>query len=170
MINSILFFKYIKNENYKNAKSILLFLLLINIISFNFYSIDYHLVLSILLIGSIIDIKTYKIPNYISLSIFLLGLVTLNYNIEINFIISSMLIILLLAFSFFKNSIGMGDIKLLIAFLIYLGGEYFILLIFILATLLFFFSLYIIIKKSDFKKIPLVPFITISYIFIGVLI
>lgn len=170
MINSILFYKYMKNEKYINANCILLFLLFINIISLNFFSIDYHFVLSILLIASIIDIKTYKIPNYISFSIFLIAILTINYNIEINFIMSFIMIAFLFFFSHFKNAIGMGDIKLFISLLTYLGGEYFILLIFVLSILLFFFSLYIILKKSDLKKIPLVPFITISYILIGVLI
>ena len=170
MINSILFYKYLNHEKYYNGKYILLFLLLINIISLNFFSIDYHLVLSILLTGSIIDIMTYKIPNYASFSIFLIGLLTINYNIEINFIISLVLNICLFFFSYFKNSIGMGDIKLFISLLIYFGGEDFIILIFIMSILLFFFSLYTIFKKNYLKKIPLVPFITFSYILMGVLI
>lgn len=170
MINSILFYKYMKNEKYIKANSILLFLILINIISLNFFSIDYHLILSILLIGSIIDIKTYKIPNYISFSILLIGLMTINYNMEINFIMSFIIIIFLFFFSYFKKSIGMGDIKLFISLLTYLGGEYFVLLIFVISIFLFFFSIYIILKKSDLKQIPLVPFITISYILIGALI
>lgn len=170
LINSILFYKYMKREKYINSKYILLFLLLINVISLNFFSIDYHLALSILLIGAIVDIKTYKIPNYIVLSIFLLGLIKLKCNIEFNFIMSLVVIIFLFVLANFKNLIGMGDIKLFISLLIYLGGERFILLMLILSVLLFFFSIFIIVKRSDLKKIPLAPFITISYVLLGVLI
>lgn len=170
LINTILFYKYMKNEKYIYAESILLFLLFINVISLNFFYLDCHLVLSILMIASIIDIKTYTIPNFISFSILIVAVITSKYNIGIDLIISFTIILFLFFFSYFKNSIGMGDIKLLISILLYLGGEVFILFLFILSVTLFISSIFIILKKIDIKRIPMVPFITISYILIGVLI
>lgn len=170
MINSIIFYRYMINNKYINSKKVLLFLLLVNTISINFYSLGHHYILSLLLIASIIDIKERIIPNFLVMNILVFSLFTIDYSIEINFIFVLFFLILLFSISITKNLIGMGDIKLFLALLINLGGENFMTLILILSILLFLTSTFFIIRRSKIKEIPLIPIITYSYIIIGAII
>lgn len=88
----------------------------------------YILFISALIALSIIDIKTYEIPLWINISIFILGLVHLglDYTNWISYLIGLFAIsvpLLLIAIVTKGNGMGGGDIKLMAAAGLFLGGK-----------------------------------------------
>ncbi|WP_424960721.1 prepilin peptidase [Macrococcus carouselicus] len=120
--------------------------------------------ISFLIPLAIYDIHHFKVPDHMLL---LLGCLLLFIQFNLLFDFSHMfravlMIILLHLFYLLTRSIGYGDIKLFSLFALFLPTPYF-LLIFMLTyfiggiAVIFFLS-----YKTDLKKVPLIPFITVS--------
>lgn len=126
---------------------------------------------------SIIDTKTFTIPNVLLHLLFFSLLFTYLYLftfqnemisvITIGDIITKLIVILLLhIFYYLTKSIGYGDIKLFVILLLFLPVPYFIAMFFMTYLIGGFASICFLIYKKRVKKIPLVPFITTSFLIV----
>lgn len=175
-----LFEKYMYEEVNKNIYILITALIVFNLIwgyilftkfGFILYYFSIYLLINILLIIAIIDYKTKYIPDILILVLLALGMWTMFVIPDVSFynpLLTSIILflVLLIANKVSKDSIGMGDVKLIPVISLFLGFSNIFSVIFISLLLSLIFGVILIIKdKKDIKtEIPFVPFI-----FIGVL-
>lgn len=127
----------------------------------------YYFLVIFLIPLSIYDMKHYIIPNHVLIIMFITALALFDMSLKAFWI--SILIMILLHFVYFisKESIGYGDIKLFSLLSIILSNSQFLLMFmftFIIAGI--FVLLCLCTSKNLMKKVPLVPFITVSTLFV----
>lgn len=127
----------------------------------------YYFLVIFLIPLSIYDMKHYIIPNHVLIIMFITALVLFDMSLK-GFLLSILILFLLHCVYFISNkSIGYGDLKLFSLLSIILSNSQFLLMFmftFIIAGI--FVLVYFCASKNLIKKVPLVPFITVSTLFV----
>ncbi|ANZ33194.1 hypothetical protein AMC75_00980 [Staphylococcus carnosus] len=120
----------------------------------------------LLLTAALYDIQTFSIPLHFLLIMYIV-IIVLSEHIFINQI--GLIILLHLLFFFSKSSIGYGDIAVFSLFVLVTPYQFFFLLFCITFIVAGVFSLFIMyIWRKKIFKIPLVPYIFLSFLFVSV--
>lgn len=164
-MTSLLVFYKLYQEKYQLNLRLLITLFIINLLSF--YSFDFrtYLVISLLLVSSIIDIKEKIVPNIIPVLIIILSIRFEIPKFTYLDILTVFVLLILTILSYIKDSIGMGDVKLFISIYIFQGAFLFNYFLFALSFLMFFTSIFILLKnRNKNHSFPLVPLILLAFI------
>lgn len=118
---------------------------------------------------AIYDIDYFEIPNFMLLMLFIclfiVNILHQHFEVNVTVILYKLLFIILLhLFFFLTKSIGYGDIKLFTIILLFVPLPFFIALFFITYLIGGVASMIFLSYKRDLKQLPLVPFISASYI------
>lgn len=120
----------------------------------------------LLLTAALYDIQTYSIPLHFILIMYIV-IIVLSNHIFIDQI--GLIILLHLLFIFSKSSIGYGDIAIFSLFTLVTPYQFFYLLFCITFILAGIFSFFIIrIFKKKITKVPLIPYIFLSFLCISI--
>ncbi len=145
--------------NRKTIRLVFVSLIIMKYYIASLLELDFHFLLAFtLVLISVIDIITKKIPNCM---LILLATESMYFRNEIDWIlVTIILIVFFVIYSFTSNIFYAGDLKLLAVTAIHLDEKVF--LIMVLAGVLSFF--YMVVAKK--KAVPFSPFILLAYLFV----
>lgn len=163
-MSSLIFYKYF-HKNYNLSYLQLSGMILINFITFNLFELKDHLVLSLLLISSLTDIEKRIIPNFIPITITILSIKSIKIELYTLDLLIILIFALLILISIVKDSIGMGDVKLLFSIYLFKGILFFNSMIIILSFFMFLIAIFLLVKIQNYKEsFPLAPLIFLSFL------
>lgn len=170
MIASLyLYIKY--KDKIKHIIPLIMLNMIISIVIYVYFGFKDYIIISILINASVIDIKDRILPNFFIILLLLTAIQLKIPTITIYDIFTIIILIIMFIFSIKTGSIGMGDIKLFISLYILKGAIFFQSMLFLLSALIFIFSIFLFFKNRNIKSsFPLIPFISITYIILRILI
>ena len=165
------------NKRYKELSislfqllSISSFTIIVNVFNIEIASV-YQIVMYLMILISIVDLKEKIIPK--SSLVLLLFLPLFNFEPLLRFELYIVLIFLMLitVISLVSNSIGFGDVKLLLVLLFLFGPEKFITILFYICFIITSYSIYLLLfrKKTKSYSFPMAPtiFLATSILILG---